>query len=101
MYRDYGQRVSDRQKTRLMWLVEEMGAQKFRETVSKYIGYDLKPGKHITVSSHPSRITGPLPLAPPSIPAPLPVPTFQTPVLVSAAERGFLASLALLREARA
>ena len=33
-----------------MWLVEEMGAQKFRETVSKYIGYDLKPGKHIKVS---------------------------------------------------
>ena len=48
--RDYGQRVSDRQKTRLMWLVEEMGAEKFRQTVSKYIGYDLKPGKHITVS---------------------------------------------------
>ena len=47
--RDYGQRVSDRQKTRLMWLVEEMGAEKFRQTVSKYIGYDLKPGKHITV----------------------------------------------------
>lgn len=48
--RDYGQRVSDRQKTRLMWLVEDMGAQKFRETVSSYIGYDLKPGKHVTVS---------------------------------------------------
>lgn len=41
--------MSDRQKTRLMWLVEEMGAEKFRQTVSKYIGYDLKPGKHITV----------------------------------------------------
>lgn len=48
VFRDYGQRVSDRQKTRLMWLVEEMGAEKFRQTVSKYIGYDLKPGKHIT-----------------------------------------------------
>ena len=33
-----------------MWLVEEMGAPKFRQTVSQYIGYDLKPGKHITVS---------------------------------------------------
>ena len=32
-----------------MWLVEEMGALKFRQTVSQYIGYDLKPGKHITV----------------------------------------------------
>ena len=33
-----------------MWLVEDMGALKFRQTVSQYIGYDLKPGKHITVS---------------------------------------------------
>ena len=32
-----------------MWLVEEMGAQKFRETVSSYIGHELKPGKHIKV----------------------------------------------------
>ena len=48
--RDHGQRVADRQKTRLMWLVVDMGNQKFRETVSKYIGYDLKPGKHVSVS---------------------------------------------------
>ncbi|KAL3141562.1 hypothetical protein ABBQ32_004808 [Trebouxia sp. C0010 RCD-2024] len=48
VFRDYGQRVADRQKTRLMWLVEDMGAQKFRETVSSYIGYELKPGKHVT-----------------------------------------------------
>ena len=34
-----------------MWLVEDMGAEKFRQTVSKYIGYDLKPGKHVKVSS--------------------------------------------------
>lgn len=48
--RDHGNRVADRQKTRLMWLVEEMGAQKFRETVSSYIGHELKPGKHIKVN---------------------------------------------------
>lgn len=47
--RDHGQRVPDRQKTRLMWLVEEMGAETFRQAVTKYIGYDLKPGKHVTV----------------------------------------------------
>lgn len=47
VFRDHGQRVADRQKTRLMWLVEDMGAEKFRQTVSKYIGYDLKPGKHV------------------------------------------------------
>ncbi|DBA73599.1 TPA: hypothetical protein ACH3X1_011241 [Trebouxia sp. C0004] len=34
-----------------------MGAEKFRQTVSKYIGYDLKPGKHIT-GVHPQRQEG-------------------------------------------
>jgi len=33
-----------------------MGAEKFRQTVSKYIGYDLKPGKHITVSCFDSAV---------------------------------------------
>lgn len=51
--RDHGQRVADRQKTRLMWMVEDMGAQKFRETVSSYIGYELKTGKHIKVCNMP------------------------------------------------
>ena len=50
--RDHGQRVADRQKTRLMWLVEDMGAKKFRETVSSYIGHELKTGKHIKVCTY-------------------------------------------------
>ena len=35
--RDYGPR-GDRQKTRLMWLVEAMGVAAFREKVGEYMG---------------------------------------------------------------
>ena len=39
--RDYGGRV-DRQKARLMWLVEAMGADAFREKVGEYMGVKLR-----------------------------------------------------------
>ena len=35
--RDFGPR-GDRQKTRLMWLVEAMGVEAFREKVGEYMG---------------------------------------------------------------
>ena len=38
--RDYGPR-GDRQKTRLMWLVEAMGVGPFREKIGEYMG-DVK-----------------------------------------------------------
>jgi ferredoxin-nitrite reductase len=37
VFRDYGAR-GDRQKTRLMWLVEELGNEKFTSLVSEYMG---------------------------------------------------------------
>ncbi len=44
--RDYGARV-DRQKARLMWLVEDMGVDKFRQIVGEYMGgVTLRTGVH-------------------------------------------------------
>ena len=44
--RDYGARI-DRQKARLMWMVEDMGTDKFRELVAEYIGgAALRKGIH-------------------------------------------------------
>ena len=46
MRRDYGARI-DRQKARLMWMVEDMGTDKFRELVSEYMGgATLRKGIH-------------------------------------------------------
>ena len=45
MRRDFGPR-EDRQKTRLMWLVEDMGVDKFRDTIAQYMGDTLRPGVH-------------------------------------------------------
>lgn len=43
LFRDKGGRT-DRQKARLMWLVEEMGVDKFREAVASYMGVEgLRP----------------------------------------------------------
>lgn len=37
----------DRQKARLMWMVEDMGTDKFRELVSEYMGSaTLRKGIH-------------------------------------------------------
>ncbi len=40
--RDFGGRV-DRQKARLMWLIEEMGTEKFKEKVASYMGVSHIP----------------------------------------------------------
>ncbi|KAK9807588.1 hypothetical protein WJX72_003483 [[Myrmecia] bisecta] len=45
VFRDHGAR-NDRQKARLMWLVEEWGADKFRETVGQYMGVELRKEVH-------------------------------------------------------
>ena len=47
--RDHGQRL-DRQKSRLMWLVEDWGVDKFRDTIAEYMGDTLAEGKHMSVS---------------------------------------------------
>ena len=47
--RDHGQRL-DRQKSRLMWLVEDWGVDKFRNTIAEYMGDTLAEGKHMSVS---------------------------------------------------
>ena len=36
MRRDHGPR-DDRQKSRLMWLVEDWGVDKFRDTIAQYV----------------------------------------------------------------
>jgi ferredoxin-nitrite reductase len=41
IFRDYGQR-GNRQKTRLMYLIEEWGLEKFRTEVEKQLGYPLQ-----------------------------------------------------------
>ena len=43
--RDLGRR-EDRQKTRLMWLVEEMGVDAYREEVGRRMGVQLRTGFH-------------------------------------------------------
>ena len=44
--RDYGARI-DRQKARLMWMVEDMGTDKFRELIGEYMGgVALRKGIH-------------------------------------------------------
>ena len=45
VYRDHGPRL-DRQKTRLMWMVEDMGVAKFRELVESYMGDKLREAVH-------------------------------------------------------
>lgn len=45
--RDNGPR-EDRQKTRLMWLVEALGVDNFRKGVAQYMGLDdLPPAVHV------------------------------------------------------
>ncbi len=46
MHRDHGGR-DDRQKARLMWLVEEWGVDKFREEVGKRMGQTLREEVHV------------------------------------------------------
>eukprot|EP00891_Asterochloris_glomerata_P008527 jgi/Astpho2/8527/Aster-05562 len=46
VFRDHGQRL-DRQKSRLMWLVEDWGVDKFRDTIAEYMGDTLAEGKHM------------------------------------------------------
>ena len=48
--RDLGRR-EDRQKTRLMWLVEEMGVDAYREEVGRRMGIQLRTGVHVEVLS--------------------------------------------------
>ncbi len=45
--RDAGNR-EDRQKARLMWLVEACGVEEFRKNVARYMGLDDLPG-HVHV----------------------------------------------------
>lgn len=47
VYRDHGERT-DRQKARLMWLVENWGVDKFREAVAARMGDTLAKGAHVT-----------------------------------------------------
>jgi ferredoxin-nitrite reductase len=42
VYRDYGLRAN-RQKSRLMWLIDEWGIEKFRAEVENYLGRELQP----------------------------------------------------------
>ncbi len=42
VYRDRGLRAN-RQKSRLMWLIDELGLDKFREAVEKQLGHSLQP----------------------------------------------------------
>ncbi len=51
--RDFGARI-DRQKARLMWMVEDMGVDKFRELVGQYMGdVTLRTGVHPKVPCPP------------------------------------------------
>lgn len=50
--RDFGPR-QDRQKARLMWLVEAMGVDAFREKVGEYMGVKLRTAVHEKVSQPP------------------------------------------------
>ena len=47
--RDHGHR-EDRQKARLMWLVEAMGVDAFREKVGEYMGVKLRTAVHEKVT---------------------------------------------------
>lgn len=51
--RDLGRR-EDRQKTRLMWLVEEMGVEAYREEVGRRMGVQLRTGFHPEVRTMPN-----------------------------------------------
>jgi ferredoxin-nitrite reductase len=42
VYRDRGLRAN-RQKSRLMWLIDELGLDRFREAVEKQLGHSLQP----------------------------------------------------------
>jgi ferredoxin-nitrite reductase len=42
LYRDHGLRAN-RQKARLMWLIDEWGIEKFRTEVENYLGHNLQP----------------------------------------------------------
>jgi ferredoxin-nitrite reductase len=42
VYRDHGLRAN-RQKARLMWLIDQWGVEKFREVVEQQIGFTLEP----------------------------------------------------------
>ena len=46
VFRDNGER-EDRQKARLMWLVEEWGAARFRDTIAARMGQRLRPEVHV------------------------------------------------------
>lgn len=46
VFRDHGGRL-DRQKARLMWLVEEWGVDKFREAIAERMGEPLSKGVHV------------------------------------------------------
>lgn len=47
VFRDHGPR-QDRQKARLIWLIEEMGMEKFKATVEEYMGgVKLAPAVHV------------------------------------------------------
>ena len=48
--RDFGGR-QDRQKARLMWLVEAMGVEGFREKVGEYMGVKLRTAVEEKVST--------------------------------------------------
>lgn len=47
VFRDHGGR-EDRQKARLMWLVEEWGAARFREAIAERMGQQLRSEVHIS-----------------------------------------------------
>jgi ferredoxin-nitrite reductase len=46
VFRDHGGRM-DRQKARLMWLVEDWGVDKFREAIAERMGDTLSKGVHV------------------------------------------------------
>ena len=54
--RDYGARI-DRQKARLMWLVETMGADAFREKIGEYMGVKLRTKVEEKVSADRKALT--------------------------------------------
>jgi len=47
VFRDHGDRT-DRQKARLIWLVEAWGVDKFREAIAERMGEPLAKGVHVT-----------------------------------------------------
>lgn len=53
VFRDFGPR-EDRQKTRMMWLVEAMGMDKWKETIEQYMGEGVKlaPAIHVSYDDH-------------------------------------------------